>query len=329
MEIPDQRKMVRRLLAGLALAAVAASQEAPETIFRSTTKLVEITVVARDKQDRPVADLTKDDFEVLDNGRPQVIRLFTTDTKRKPAPDAPPGVFSNRTSITPGERSGYTLVLLDALNTGFGAQAFARQQALTMLRKLPPGEKVALYVLGRGLRVVHEFTPDTAALARRLGPERGEVSNVVDSGATDPYSARYGSITSGSLFEPTQRRGVSKREKSYVLDNQVRETVEAFEKIAAHLEGIPGQKTLLWVTAAFPANPPFNDNYKHLLERAMRRLSSANVAVHAVEAHHPVIDGVRIRWSTLAVGHVVTERHAERMEDAQSKIRYPVSAVPG
>ena len=247
MEIPDSGQRVRRLLAGLALVAVAAAQETPETTFRSTTKLVEITVVARDKQDRPVADLTQEDFEVLDNGRPQVIRLFETDTKRKPSTAAAPGDFNNRASSVPGERSGYTLLLLDALNTNFENQAFARQKAMVMLRTLPPGEKVALYVLGRGLRVAHQFTPDTEALARRLELERGESYEV-------PFDIR------------------------------VRDTLRAFEQIANPLAGIAGEKTLLWVTAAFETGLRFRDTYAPAIERALGNLNNANVALHAVDA---------------------------------------------
>ena len=248
MEIPDTGLKARRLLAGMALMASAVAQETPETTFRSTTKLVEITVVARDKQDRPVADLKQDDFEVLDNSRPQVIRLFETDTKRKPSPAAAPGDFTNRTSSAPGERSGYTLLLLDALNTNFENQAFARQKALAMLRTLPPGENVALYVLGRGLRVAHEFTPDTEALARRLGLERGQSYEEM-------------------LFEV-----------------RVRDTLHAFEQIAEHLAGIPGEKTLLWVTAAFETGLRFRNTYGPAIERAMGKLNNANVAIHAVDA---------------------------------------------
>lgn len=38
-------------------------------VIRSTTRLVQMSVVAQDKQGRPVVDLKSEDFEVFDNGK--------------------------------------------------------------------------------------------------------------------------------------------------------------------------------------------------------------------------------------------------------------------
>src|SRR5215469_656587 len=51
-----------------------AAQDA--VVIRTTTSLVEVRVVAEDRHGKPVADLKKSDFQILDNGRPQTIRLF-------------------------------------------------------------------------------------------------------------------------------------------------------------------------------------------------------------------------------------------------------------
>jgi len=42
----------------------------PQAI-RVNSQLVEINVVALNRAGQPVVDLTKDDFEILDNGKPQ------------------------------------------------------------------------------------------------------------------------------------------------------------------------------------------------------------------------------------------------------------------
>src|SRR6266849_7621980 len=58
---------------------------APEDIIRITTNLVQTDVVVTDKNDRPIPDLTLEDFEVYDNGRKQelkFIEFISTDTPR-------------------------------------------------------------------------------------------------------------------------------------------------------------------------------------------------------------------------------------------------------
>ncbi|HVA18052.1 MAG TPA: VWA domain-containing protein, partial [Candidatus Dormibacteraeota bacterium] len=50
---------------------VVASQDSPQIPrIHVATRLVEVGVIVRDKNG-PVADLTKDDFTVLDRGKPQ------------------------------------------------------------------------------------------------------------------------------------------------------------------------------------------------------------------------------------------------------------------
>ena len=73
----------------LALVAIAASaQSAPQTPAISvSTRLVQVGVIARDKNG-PVADLTKDDFVVLDRGKPQKISVFSVESSEH-APSRP------------------------------------------------------------------------------------------------------------------------------------------------------------------------------------------------------------------------------------------------
>src|SRR5687768_17638235 len=70
--------LVRVLVAVSSLLGAAgvwvAAQEPP--VFRSSTQTVPVYVTVIGEDGRLVTDLTRDDFEVLDNGRPQPISLF-------------------------------------------------------------------------------------------------------------------------------------------------------------------------------------------------------------------------------------------------------------
>jgi Ca-activated chloride channel family protein len=63
------------ILVCLATLSVAAQQ--PGT-FRTTVDLVHFNVAVVDKQGKPVTGLTKDDFEVVERGKPQAVRFFAT-----------------------------------------------------------------------------------------------------------------------------------------------------------------------------------------------------------------------------------------------------------
>ena len=78
------------LLAGLAFAQ-------NDSVFRATTQLVRIDVAAQDKNGQPVSDLTRDDFELFVNHKPQAIATFTVTSATPALPEPlPRGTFSNR-----------------------------------------------------------------------------------------------------------------------------------------------------------------------------------------------------------------------------------------
>src|ERR1039458_8592956 len=77
--------MVKRVMGrfsvnlGVLAAAIALFAQGPEpsgVTIRTTTTLVQVGVVVRDAKGRPVEGLRKEDFEILDNGKPQPIAVF-------------------------------------------------------------------------------------------------------------------------------------------------------------------------------------------------------------------------------------------------------------
>jgi len=81
--VPKVPALARRefLLSALLLAgrhAGAQSQDSPT--FSTSVKVVNIIASVRTRQGEIIRDLTKDDFTVLENGRPQAIRYFSRET---------------------------------------------------------------------------------------------------------------------------------------------------------------------------------------------------------------------------------------------------------
>jgi len=90
-----------------------AQQDSPAPTFSAATKLVEVDVVARGKG-VPATGLTKENFTLFDNGKPQKISFFSGRSSRNPGPAVVPlaaGAVSNRLERD-GERAVNTTVLL-------------------------------------------------------------------------------------------------------------------------------------------------------------------------------------------------------------------------
>jgi Ca-activated chloride channel family protein len=100
------------------LAAFSLSVTAQQPTFRSGTQLVSLFVTVTDLQRRLVPDLLQEDFEVLDNGKPQPIVFFDN----QPQP------------IT-------VVVMLDTSGSMTGAIKFLRQAAEQFLIRLHPDDR--------------------------------------------------------------------------------------------------------------------------------------------------------------------------------------------
>ena len=71
--------LLRPLAVGGAVFCSAVLQ--PATPFRAGIDLVRVYATVMDKQRRLISDLSKDDFQLFDNGRPQSIALFSNDVQ--------------------------------------------------------------------------------------------------------------------------------------------------------------------------------------------------------------------------------------------------------
>jgi len=115
--------------------AAPSSSELPGPTIRVSTHPVLVDVVVTDKQNKPVRGLKQDDFEVQEKGKNQKIVFFSPagEDQKQAALDLPPGIYSNKPEYrSPG--GPLMVLLLDAANTPFKDQAYARQQMLKFVR---------------------------------------------------------------------------------------------------------------------------------------------------------------------------------------------------
>ena len=109
------------LLIGLLVSGVASmAQKAQNGTIRVNTRLVEISVVVRDKSG-PLTDLRKEDFAITDNGKPQrvdVFEMYDARTQKQASAGAlPRGVTSNLRNAAGEIPKSATVILLDLMNS--------------------------------------------------------------------------------------------------------------------------------------------------------------------------------------------------------------------
>lgn len=257
-------------LAGLAVAQIAVAQIQPT--FRVGTRLVQVDVVVRTDK-AAVRGLTKDDFSIQDKGKPQNIAVFSTTDKNVQNPTLTPlpaNVASNRMNNRGETSQNPSVILLDRLNTPDPIdQASARTKVLALLRSLKPADRVAFYSLYENITAVQEFM-DSAA---RLAESAGHISTQGSTAGEDPFQAVL-----REALNPTQPIDVVAR---------ARITAAAFRSIARRLSGIPGRKTLLWLTGSVPLT--FGSGASHRsddeaeVNNLARILSDANIVLYAID----------------------------------------------
>ena len=268
------------------IASVAAGPQAPtplpagypDAIFRTTARLVQVSVVAEDRQGKPVTDLRREEFQIFDNGSPQNIQLFLAETEnlKLVAPEATaPHMFTNRIDGPVGSRSGYSVILIDNLFTIFadpdkepGGSAVARVQALRLVHSLQSDEKIAIYAEGRKLKVICEFTSDRDLLERQLSAWKPNVDtpDTTTGIMGDPSNPQPADATSKAFADAARIDGLQRAS----------ENNEEMGLLADHLAGLPGRKNLIWLSTRFVIGPA-----------AIREFGEANVAIYPVD-----LDGV-------------------------------------
>jgi VWFA-related protein len=272
---------------------------ATQTPLRTETRMVQLSVVVHDKSGAPVENLTKDDFVVTDEKQLQTVRVFEMETNQAPTtrPAAlPANTYTNRLAAQSGVPNSVTVILLDGLNTNISDQNYARLGVVKFLAQLHPEDRVAIYTLGRDLRILQEFTNDSASLLKTIQNYKGRGS--ADLAASSPsaisgfnsqQSFGSGLTTINFLFNDEQQK-----EAAFYTTNRVHETVEAMKAIANHVSSLPGRKNLIWVSGSFPLAFGFDNTQRNIFAEkqsfdsdiadAVRALNAANLAIYPVDA---------------------------------------------
>ncbi len=226
------------------------------TKFKTRAELVTVPVVVTYKNGQHILGLKKEDFTLLEDGKPQKIaNLEEVQETSGPvkARAAQPGQFSNL-QVEDNRPTQLTLIVLDKLNTPIGDQPFAKQQMLKYLNdSVNAHQLTSLFVISRdGMRVVHDFTDDPQLLAAALRKVKNE-NKLVDEASEEAIPKGSGSALDGVIAVMREKQHeADQRLESQERTTSIDITLRSMQQIAQYCAGIPGRKAMLWASAGFP-----------------------------------------------------------------------------
>jgi VWFA-related protein len=278
------RRALRHVFLGLVLAcALLNAQSPPQAVLRSTTQLVQVSVIVKAHKGRPAANLTRNDFEIFEQGQPKRIATFSSPAGTGAAAAQSVsriGRFSNQGA--PGQRS-VNVVLLDRLNIDRVNWVRVTTQIGSFLSSHSVEGPLAVYVLDPkdGLRVIQDYSESGATLREHLRswlnpPAAVPGAERTDEGAPLSFAKRDSFLQMPELFSLGSTQGL----------------IDALRVITDHVGNIPGRKSFIWIAAQFP-NPfsSLTTRHGYVLERyrtemleALNGLIAADVAIYPVDA---------------------------------------------
>jgi VWFA-related protein len=257
-----------------------------EQVFKSSSRLVALDLVVTDSAERPVKNLSRQDFTILEDGVPQRIATF----------DPPPlhvkrqsGLRSTESADELGstplgsESRALTILVLDELNSEVIEQAYARIAIQKYLNSQGPvlAQPTSMMVMGqKRLELLHDYSRDAGALLRSLQHRHAEL----------PFSLMHAELTG--------------------MGERFGKTLWALQQIAAANDHFAGRKNVIWIGPGFPAvnSETMDWNSRQTLQKAVtlttNLLFEARLSVYTLDSR-----GLQVTpyWSDATISELIFE----------------------
>jgi VWFA-related protein len=242
--------------------------------FRSRAELVLVPVVVRGKHGEHLSGLTKDSFRLEQNGKEQTIASVEEIQAEGQAP-VQSSAASDGYSNVPMNFTGHmqvTILVLDLYNSTELQRADGKDLLIKFLSKgLKSHDPVSLLcITNKGVRSLSPFTSDTETLVRTLKELKTE-------------GFRLG-----------------------MREDIVRRTLEQLRQIAWAYAGVPGRKSLIWLSGDIPypsflqVASPEGQILRGQFDETRKSLLAANISVYPVNLLASAIDPTLNHRATVA-----------------------------
>ncbi len=270
------------------------SQEETSTTFKVKVNLVEVRVVVRDAYGKAVGNLKQEDFQLTDNGKPQIISKFSVEqaaANRSPKPAGPGTPIEDAGPKMP-ER--YIAYLFDDIHLKFGDLAQVREAAWHNLQTLQPTDRAAIFTTSGQTQL--DFTDDRDKLHNTLNhllPRPIIGSGVQECPDISYYMAdqivnkddqiaavvvMQEAASCGVPVKNNELRNLAQRALN-LGDHETQVSLSTIRDVIRRIAAMPGQRSIILVSPGF-YNPDLMQEQMDIADQALH----SGIVINALDA---------------------------------------------
>ena len=293
-----------------------------------TTTLVQVDAVVTTRDGRPVTDLTRDDFEILEDGKPRDIRSFSFVQITPTQPNQPTNTPTTRTApaVPTLQRQDVhrtIAIVVDDLKMSVQSLHYTREALHKFIAKqIAPGDLVAIQTTSGVTNAFGQFTTDTKQMRAAVDRLRATLTG---GGPADSIKSIGGGEGDDPLVQAMSRRRFAVG------------TLGAVRHIAEGMRHMPGRKSVVLFSEGMRMNrdmvreePPVDVNE---VRRVSDSANRASVVIYAVDPRGVVYPGLQAKddVSNLEQDEVRDQVHErlETLRGTQSTLRFLAAETGG
>lgn len=279
------------------------------TTFKVRVNVVLVRVVVRDAQGKVVTNLKKEDFQLADNRKPQIISSFSVETPASHVPtvkvDTDKPVSEGTPVKAPELPQRFVTLFFDDLHLSTQDVMQSRQAAMKLFNAMTSGDRLAIFTTSG--QVEQEFTADREKLEdalQRIFPhplssqggadcppmsyyEAYLIINTNDltasQVATNDAQACIGNAPGAaqSLVQMAAQRELT------LGDSQVQFAYANLQSLIRRMSSLPGQRVIVMMSPGFFVTPSMHESGE-IIDRATK----ANVVINTIDARGLYVSAV-------------------------------------
>jgi VWFA-related protein len=319
--MPRPSVLLLAIFAATAQTPNAPQQEPPETVIRINVNLVQVDAVVTDSKDRPVKDLRAEDFEILQDGKPQTITNFSyislgppaaaapRPTPAKGAPPVPPA------RLKPGEVKRTIALVVDDLGIAADNIVYLRWALKKFVdQQMQPGDLVAIIRTGAGIGALQQFTSDKRMLYAAIDRVKYNALGRVGLSSFEPLGA-----ASSPLID-------TERNQAFTVG-----TIGAVKYVMEGLREVPGRKALVLFSENLKL---FRDDSSDRVLSVLHQLTDAanrasvviytvdprGLQVHGLTAADDVSTALRNGMTEMDIANISSTRSADEFDSREGLV---------
>jgi len=232
------------------------ANEVPKLTETMDIRVVNVDVVITDKKGKPVTGLTKDDFQLFENGVPKTISNFYEVEGPKainvaivPVPGAPPPAVT-REEIPENLRRRVIFYIDNLSLMPFNRNRVFKEMKEFAKNVLRPGDEAMVATFNRSMKIRMPFTRDAGAIQTTFDTIAGESAmGVSNKSEVRDVQKR---IQDAQTYDEALSTARSYAES---VNHDLRQSVESLNGLMTTLAGVEGKKILVLTTEGFQMQP--------------------------------------------------------------------------